>query len=101
MQQGLRAFSEEIEAWQFGPVVPVVYKQYCGFGAMPIRMQYNIKIELNHLKIIDTIIEKKRHLKPWYMVSDIHSPGKAWDLVYRGGLGDYQVIPQELIRNKG
>lgn len=101
LQQGLRAFSEEIEAWQFGPVVPVVYKQYCGFGAMPIRMQYNIKIESNHLKIIDTIIEKKRQLNPWDMVSDTHSSGKAWDLVYRGGLGDHQVIPQELIRNKG
>lgn len=25
-------FSDDIEAWQFGPVVPVVYYHFCGFG---------------------------------------------------------------------
>ena len=30
------AFSDDIEAWQFGPVVPNVYDHYCGYGAMPI-----------------------------------------------------------------
>ena len=51
--------------------------------------------------MIDNVVDVKRKLNPWDMVSDIHNSGKAWDLVYRGGLGDYQVIPQELIRNKG
>lgn len=35
------------------------------------------------------------------MVSDTHSVGKAWDIIYRNGLGDHQVIPKELIKNKG
>ena len=101
LQQGLKAFSEDIEAWQFGPVVPVVYKQYCGFGALPVRMRYAVKIEQDYVKIINPLIEKKRKLNPWDMVSDTHSPGKAWDLIYKGGLGDHQVIPKELIKNKG
>lgn len=95
------AFSEEIEAWQFGPVVPEVYKQYCGFGALPIRMQYSINIKENDLKIINPIVEKKRLLNPWDMVNDTHCQGKAWDLIYKNGLGEYKVIPQELIKSKG
>lgn len=101
LQQGVIAFSENIEAWQFGPVVPEVYKQYCGFGALPIRMRYVIDIQADDKKIINPIIEKKRILNPWDMVSDTHSSGKAWDLIYKDGLGDHQVIPQELIRKKG
>ena len=30
------AFYDDIEAWQFGPVVPSSYYRFCGFGAMPI-----------------------------------------------------------------
>lgn len=101
LQQGINAFSEEIEAWQFGPVVPEVYKQYCGFGALPIRMRYEVGLEPNDANIVNAIIEKKRILNPWDMVGDTHSSGKAWDLIYRDGLGDHQIIPKELIRSKG
>lgn len=101
LQQGIYAFSEEIEAWQFGPVVPQVYRQYCGFGALPIRMRYAVDLESNDVNIVNSIIEKKRILNPWDMVSDTHSSGKAWDLIYREGLGDHQIIPKELIRSKG
>lgn len=101
LQQGTIAFPENIEAWQFGPVIPEVYKQYCGFGALPIRMKYVIVIRSNDENIINPIIEKKRMLNPWDMVSDTHSSGKAWDLIYRDGAGDHQVIPQELIKSKG
>ena len=101
LQQGIQACPEEIEAWQFGPVVPEVYRQYCGFGALPIRMRYMISIEADDVKIINLIVEKKRMLNPWDLVSDTHSSGKAWDLIYRNGLGDHQIIPQELIKNKG
>ena len=36
LKRGTRAFSDDIEAWKFGPVVPNVYFYFCGFGAMPI-----------------------------------------------------------------
>ena len=33
LQNDMLAFSDEIEAWQFGPVVREVYNKYCGFGS--------------------------------------------------------------------
>ena len=101
LDMGFRAFREEIEAWQFGPVVPVVYKRYCGFGGSPISVQYDIDLNECDTDIINPIVRIKRELNPWDMVEETHQKGKAWDLIYRGGLGDHQVIPVELIRSNG
>lgn len=95
------AFEDEIEAWQFGPVVPEVYYQYCGFGAMRIRMEYDTNICSDYTNIINPIVEKKRVLDPWEMVEDTHKPGKAWNQIYNNGLGNHCVIPKDLIKING
>lgn len=95
------AFEDEIEAWQFGPVVPDVYYKYCGFGSMSIRMKYNVNIERKYANIIDPIVKVKRILDPWDLVEDTHKPGKAWAQIYKGGLGNHHVIPKSLIKEIG
>ena len=94
------AFADEIEAWQFGPVVPNSYYYFCGFGAMPIIMNcyQEMEIEPCDKNIIDLIVNKKRFLNPWDMVEETHKPNGAWDKIYRNGLGNHQVIPNDLIR---
>ena len=101
LNNGGEAFSDEFEAWQFGPVVPEVYRQFCGFGAMAITMSYNVSICSEYARIINPIVEKKRILDPWTLVEDTHKPEKAWAEIYRCGLGNHHVIPKNLIRNKG
>lgn len=101
LENGMAAFDDEIEAWQFGPVVPDVYYQYCGFGAMNIRMAYDISIRAEYMNIINPIVENKRCLNPWEMVEDTHKPGKAWDQIYNNGLGNHCIIPKNLIKAKG
>lgn len=101
LEKGLVAFEDEIEAWQFGPVVPDVYYQFCGFGAMSIRMKYHILLSSRDSQLIDPLVEQKRSLNPWEMVEDTHMKGKAWDAIYQEGLGNHRVIPKELIRKKG
>ena len=95
------AFEEDFEAWQFGPVIPSVYSYFCGFGGMPIRMLYEEEIDIYDKNIVDPIIENKRLLNPWDLVEETHEKGKAWDLIYKDGLGNYNIIPKELIKNKG
>lgn len=101
LDEDMALFEDDFEAWQFGPVVPAVYYQYCGFGATPIRMEYNITLDDADRIIIDPIVEKKRILYPWDMVNDTHMEGKAWNEIYQNGQGDHHIIPQDLIRRKG
>ena len=103
---GRPAFTESIEAWPFGPVVPEVYYYFCGAGAMPISLcpeptKEILSMPEEYIQIIDSIIESKRKLNPWDMVSETHKPGGAWYSVYRGGYGNRSTISRKQIRELG
>ncbi len=93
-------FSDNIEAWKFGPVVPNVYYHFCGFGAMPIETNYEVDLGMNTVSI-DNIICEKRDKKPWDLVEDTHADGKAWKKVFNNGEGNKKVISIELMRKFG
>lgn len=100
---GRKAFSEGIQAWPFGPVVPDVYYYFCGAGAMPIWICDDPSEEViqsippEERQIIDGIIETKRLLNPWDMVADTHRQGGAWESVYDDGRGNKTTIPTDKI----
>lgn len=97
------AFPDEIQAWQFGPVVPNVYYRFSAYGAMEITKVYDVdddfKFTDSEKEIINEIIEKKRLCDPWDLVEDTHRPGGAWDQMYEKG--KYNIIPQYLIKQVG
>lgn len=96
------AFSDDIEAWPFGPVVPNVYYHFCGFGAMPISNTFDkFAINPKDSPVIDAIVENKRKLNPWDMVAETHKAGGAWAKTYKDGIGNHAVIPTELIKEVG
>ena len=105
-ETGNAAFSENIEAWPFGPVIPSVYYYFCGAGSMPITL-----CEIPHEDIlnlistkkqdIDHIVECKRMLNPWDLVAETHKPEGAWASVYKDGRGKREVIPVGKIRMLG
>lgn len=43
-------FEEDIEAWQFGPVVREVYKAFNSFGSMPITIDYENEVKKMNLQ---------------------------------------------------
>ena len=91
-------FDDKFEAWAFGPVVSEVYYQYCGFGAIPINMRHDIKLDLldeESLKIIDSIIVEKRSKEPWELVDEVHKPGGAWERAYRARNRNYRTIDED------
>lgn len=99
--RGERAFSDYIEAWQFGPVIPEVYYRYCGSGGMTIVFSfedYTLK-EYDQLTI-DRIVNEKRELSPWKLVEETHKPNGAWAKTYKNGKGYRDVIPISLIQEE-
>lgn len=98
-------FSDEIEAWKFGPVVRNVYNYYCGFGSLPIKIKYDLSLMLDIPRDlqnnIDNIVKEKREKKPWDLVEDTHAEGKPWSRIFRNGQGNKTVIPKEIIRIYG
>lgn len=100
LKRGSRAFSDDIEAWEFGPVVPNVYFCFCGFGAMPILFISrdtvpNLSTDKN---IIDNIVENKRSLTPWEIAKETSKITGAWSKVYDNGKGSHRIIPVDLIK---
>ncbi|PHU39764.1 hypothetical protein CSX00_09375 [Pseudobutyrivibrio ruminis] len=95
------AFLESIEAWQFGPVVPVVYYHFCGYGAMPITDKYSVNISEEDKTYIDKIVDEKSTMNPWDLVAETHKPNGAWEKVYDNGAGNHNVISIELIKEAG
>lgn len=99
LKRGYQAFSDDIEAWEFGPVVPNVYFYFCGFGAMPISISRDTVLNLTSDKnIIDKIVETKRSLAPWEAAKETHKITGAWSKVFNNGKGNHCIIPVSLIK---
>lgn len=103
LQHNNIAFADDIEAWQFGPVVPNVYYYFCGFGVMPISFLWEDCPILNGADetIINEIVRTKRQLEPWAITDDTNRTNGAWAQIYNNGIGDHNVIPRYLIQTTG
>lgn len=99
LKRGSQAFSDYIEAWEFGPVVPNVYFHFCGFGAMPVFISRGTVLNLSTDKnIIDNIVDTKRSLTSWEAAKETHKTTGAWSKVYDNGKGSQHIIPVDLIK---
>lgn len=95
---GMRAFEDDFEAWQIGPVVREVYSQYCGFGALKIRLSFTDILPSEEFRVIaDPIIAAERQKMPWELAAKVQD--EAWSDTYDGGKGSHAVIPKNIIRN--
>ena len=99
LKRGSPAFSDYIEAWEFGPVVPNVYFYFCGFGATPISISRDSVPNLTSDKnIIDNIVEAKRDLDSWVTAKETNKITGAWSKVFNDGKGSQHIMPVDLIK---
>ncbi len=92
---------EDFEAWQYGPVIPGVYRAYSLWGGLRIRSQDAPKplISKSDRDVIDRVVVENRERYPWDLVAETHAPGKPWDKTFLGGRGNGNVIEKKLMRS--
>ncbi|MCI7343387.1 MAG: DUF4065 domain-containing protein [Fusobacterium necrophorum] len=94
-------FEDDIQAWQYGPVVPKVYKNFSFYSAMkiiPTDFDPMPKLEVTLSKELLQEIDKRATQNPWSLVQESHQVGGAWDQIFNDGYGNREVIPLELIQ---
>lgn len=92
-------FIDNICAWQFGPVVPDVYYEYCVYGGRPINIKCQTDITGTDAELLNKVVDKYVDTPISVLVEMTHKMGGAWDLTYEDGLGSRKVIPFELIKS--
>lgn len=101
--KGKKLFDEDIQAWQYGPVVEEVYNWLKGCGAYVITEFDVVLDKTNNLpddtkKFLDKMWEKYQKYSAWALVEKTHKKGSAWDKVYADGLGNGKVIGIDLLK---
>ncbi|MFV7791276.1 Panacea domain-containing protein [Aliarcobacter lanthieri] len=85
---------EQFEAWQHGPVIPEVYREYATYGGLLIKDKKNSinldsmidskqnKIEKGTVDLINDFILYLSKMDPWTLVDYSHRTGGAWYKAY-------------------
>lgn len=94
-------FSDPVEAWKYGPVVPKVYHKYKRFGYSPI---------LNKLKrpagvfgkiplaIMNRVVDVYGKYDGLHLSGLTHQPNSPWDITIKK-YGEGAIISNEVIRD--
>lgn len=91
---------ENFEAWEYGPVVPEVYRQVRGFGNGPVRNVFHwvngVPENTSEYASLKEAVEITENLSASRLVSITHWDGGAWYQCYQDGVRRIE-IPNKLI----
>ena len=93
-------FDNNIEAWDYGPVIPDVYYEYNRFIANPITGVVPIDTNLfdcDEVKLIESVVNNKFKINVWELVKQTHKE-TPWKKNYISGLKK-QIPISDLIEN--
>lgn len=94
-------FSDRIEAWKYGPVIPDLYRATKHYGRHEIptdRIDDTPSTVDDQVQaFLEEVFAKYGHLSGFALSSLTHKSGTPWDKVYRGGVYNAE-IPDSLIR---
>lgn len=98
---GRMLFLDEFCAWQLGPVIPYVYYEYCSYAGRPILEYYDkTDISVADQSVLIELVKRYANISASTLVNITHKKGSAWDLIYKNGVGNRNVIPFSLIIEK-
>lgn len=90
-------YKNDICAWQFGPVVPDVYYEFCSYAGIPLRQNYDISLNSDDSAILDNLVDEYAGIPTSELVGMTHRKNHPWDEIFMEGAGNRKVIPFSLI----
>lgn len=95
-------FDDEIEAWDFGPVIPNLYHKLKKYGAGEVTdvLPVENEIESNspESKIIDTVWDSYKEYSAEELSAMTHNNATPWNQVWKKG-ERHSIIPDAIIRS--
>ena len=99
LSDGESLITDRVEAWQFGPVIRVIYQKFKGFGGNPIDdgvMEESVVDEATNA-LLEKIWEVYGDYNGAQLSNLSHAKGSPWEQIYdhryRGA-----IIPKQLIK---
>jgi uncharacterized phage-associated protein len=71
-------FEDRMEAWKYGPVIPVVYWKYRSFVAAPICLEEKYSISQKDEGILSTLVDHYSKISVGQMIDKTHQKGGPW-----------------------
>lgn len=76
---------EEVEAWQYGPVIPELYQLIKQFRAAPVKQigAFVEQMSDEQKRLIEAVFSAYKHLTGIQLSDLTHQPGTPWSQVYK------------------
>ena len=75
-------FNDEIEAWEYGPVINSVYQEFKYFGREPIRQRNTISLLPEEERLILDVAREYGKYTGNELINITHEKNTPWDKVY-------------------
>lgn len=103
-RSGMRLLDEDFEAWDYGPVLPSLYRKCKAFGAKPIPHVFWGAQSLRgsaEEKMLGLAWESLKSATPGQLVEATHSAKGAWVRRYIPGAKQVKIFTQDMIQEYG
>jgi uncharacterized phage-associated protein len=98
VQFGKVLFSDEIQAWPYGPVVPAIYHEYKtnGFSIITAELDSDFILDIEEMKSVDLVLGYYGDMSGTQLINETHSEA-PWIDAYKKGSGS--VIETDVIKD--
>lgn len=99
--------AHEVQAWQYGPVFPHVYKAFKKAGSLPVGyladnketgIPFSARLDDDEKKIIESVVKNYGGMHVFELSNIMHRDGTPWSVTFKEK-GPYSPIPNELIKS--
>lgn len=94
---------EDVEAWQYGPVVPNIYRALKAYGNSPVDNQVpgskpDFSFSNDERAVMRSVVETYGRFRATLLSTATHMNGSPWHAIWNKR-GKSSVIPNDLIRS--